>query len=168
MEALAEILDVYGDLKPLSYPLASFYVSQEIQENAKSLLIMDIRAGLTLLYDETTDNDDLGHRKIGEALAHTNDELNALSANYLHLTCYFNIFHDIKQRDNAGQTDSNEQVGNTEQEDSAEKDEGTMEDQGAEYHKGTEQEKSAEQGNHAKQEDAEKGSQGAQKNDRVW
>ena len=87
MERLAETLDVYSETKPLSYPLASFYVSQEDQEKARALLMVEFNASLILLSDETTENDDDGYSKIGEVLAHTDDSLNALSAWYVCFLC---------------------------------------------------------------------------------
>ena len=97
MEDLAEVLDVYGDKKPLSYPLASFHVSQGDQEKARSLLMVEFRAGLTLLSDETTDNDDEGYQKLAQVLAHTDDVLNALSALYLCFLCDCDDGDDAEQ-----------------------------------------------------------------------
>ena len=72
--------DSYSSYNPLNYSLAAVYSYLGNQDKGQALLLDEIKRGFDLLSDDDPSNDDDGYVRIGNVLAHSGDDLNAISA----------------------------------------------------------------------------------------
>lgn len=64
----------------LRLPMAALYNEANKRDEAKKLLLNDMKSGLDYLSDKDPENDYLGYELIANTLMHAGDDLNALSA----------------------------------------------------------------------------------------
>ncbi|KAL9113305.1 MAG: hypothetical protein Q9227_002640 [Pyrenula ochraceoflavens] len=101
----------------LRLPMAALYTEARKGDEAKKLLLNDMKSGLDYLSDEDPENDYLGYELIANTLMHAGDDLNALSAWSLYWPKRYS--HTDKGEAKAGESASEEERKAAEEKDMA-------------------------------------------------